>query len=136
MWASTTSLVGSSGGGSTRATAASVVRQTSVSTSTLRNEKGNGGMVGASHGVEKPGVENVLDGERVEPAVAEVLAHAASLRDRRHCAPTALSRPDAAERYIASRTSTARCPTRPGAPFSVLRPRQRSTSTRSGSSQA
>ena len=44
-------------------------------------------------------------------------------------------RPLFAERYIASRTSTARCPTGPGALFSVLRLRQRSTKTRSGSSQ-
>lgn len=55
MWASTTSLTPSSGGGSKRLTAAWVVRQTRVSTSTLRKVNGNGGTVGASHGVEKPG---------------------------------------------------------------------------------
>src|SRR5580658_1337580 len=54
-WASTTSDVGSSGGGSSRATAASLVRQASVSTSTLRKAKGKGGIVGASQGVENPG---------------------------------------------------------------------------------
>src|SRR5882724_3061181 len=55
MCARTTSLAGSSGGGRTRATASAVVRQARVSTSTLRKVNGNGGMVGASHGVEKPG---------------------------------------------------------------------------------
>src|SRR5579863_2195293 len=54
-WASTTSEVGSSGGGSTRATAASLVRHASVSTSTLRKVNGKGGIVGASQGVENPG---------------------------------------------------------------------------------
>ena len=45
-------------------------------------------------------------------------------------------RPLAAERYIASSTSTARMPVSPGALLLVFRPRQMSTSTRSGSSQA
>ncbi len=48
---------------------------------------------------------------------------------------TASMRPLAAERYIASRTSIARRPTSPGAPFTVDRPRQRSTSTSIGSWQ-
>ena len=73
------SLAGSSGGGSSRATAASVVRQTSVRISALRNVKGKGGIVGASHGVEKPGFRMSSHSQAVDAAIAKVLAQIATL---------------------------------------------------------
>ena len=66
-------ITGSSGGGSRRATAAGVVRQTRVNTSRLRKVKGKGGTIGASHGVEKPGVSMSATVTRSRPPLRRSL---------------------------------------------------------------
>ena len=79
-----------------------------------------------------------LEAERLVIATASASVQARNDQEVRDSfmAPTVSMVPLAADRYSASSTSTACIPTGPGAALRVDRPRQRSTSTASGRSQA